>query len=59
MIDVLLIIFFLHTLPHALQWCLLKVTLNSAVHTWHMVTRWSGIQTGACKEKNVPFIYDF
>ncbi len=40
------------TLPQALQWCLRNVTLNSAVHTWHMVTRWSGIHTGACKNRS-------
>lgn len=35
------------TFPQALQWCLRKVTVNSLVHSWHMVTRASGIQTGA------------
>ena len=35
------------TLPQALQWCLLTTRENSRLHSWHMVTRWSGIHTGA------------
>ncbi len=35
------------TFPQALQWCLLKVTVNSAVHSIHMDTRASGTHTGA------------
>ena len=35
------------TRPQALQWCLLTTNPNSELQAWHIVTRWSGIQTGA------------
>ena len=35
------------TFPQALQWCLLTVRLKWRLQSWHMVTRWSGIHTGA------------
>lgn len=44
------------TFPQARQWCRRKVTVNSAVQDWHIVTRRSWIHTGAWKQINVTFI---
>jgi hypothetical protein len=44
------------TFPQARQWCRRKVTVNSAVQDWHIVTRRSWIHTGAWKKNNVIVI---
>jgi len=35
------------TIPHPLQWCLLRVTVNCTLHSWHMLTELSGSHGGA------------
>ena len=35
------------TRPQARQWCRRTTNPNSELHAWHIVTRWSGIHTGA------------
>lgn len=42
------------TFPHARQWCLLHVRVNSQVQIIHMVVRGSGIHIGALDPKGTP-----
>ena len=35
------------TCPQALQWCLLRVTVNWTLHSWHILTALSGSHGGA------------